>query len=83
MVLMGMGLSSCMCGVEPLGGNQGLRKLRPSVDLEREMGKEGLLVMGVFFLDILTKASWMVLKGSLFSESRCQQLLMRSCSGTE
>ena len=50
-----------------------LRKLSPSVDFEREMGNEGLLVMGVFFLDNFISASWMVLKGSLEVGWACQQ----------
>ncbi len=33
------------------------KKLSPSVDLEREMGNEGDRTIGVFFLDILMRAS--------------------------
>ena len=57
---------------------QGFKKLRPSVDFEREMGNEGDLTIGVFFLDIFMRASWMTLKGSLLSGSMCQQSYIKS-----
>lgn len=54
-------------------GIQGFRKLSPSVDFERDMGNEGLRVMGVFLRDIFPRASWMVLKGNLLLGVGCQQ----------
>lgn len=60
---------------------QGFKKLSPSVDFESEMGKEGDLDIGVFFLDIFISASWMILNGSLFSGWTCQQSYIRSYIG--
>jgi hypothetical protein len=41
------------------------KKLRVSVEREREMGKEGLREIGVFLRESLISTSLMVLKGSL------------------
>ena len=48
------------------------KKLRVSVEREREMGKEGLREIGVFLRESLISTSLMVLNGSLWRGSWCQ-----------
>ena len=53
-------------------------KLSASVDLDSEIGKDGLRAIGVFLRESFIKISLIVEKGNLFLESKCQQSHTRS-----